>query len=80
MFYGLSTLRQVPPLAASEGAQAAVLVELSKEQLGPAVTVCWEYVGGLQGCGLAEKLQALHSAGTSVSKVQSLEGELCPSF
>lgn len=38
MFYGLSALRQVPPLAASKGAQAATLVELSKEQLGPAVT------------------------------------------
>lgn len=33
MFYGLSALRQVPPLAASEGAQAVVPVELSKEQL-----------------------------------------------
>lgn len=37
---------------------------------------CW----GLQGCSLAEKLQALHSAGTAASNVQSLEGELCPSF
>lgn len=47
MFYGLLALRQVPPLAASEGAQAAALVELSKEQLGPPVTVRWENVGGV---------------------------------
>lgn len=51
MFYGLSALRQVPPLAASEGAQAAAPVELSKEQLGLPVTVRWENVcvGGVQG-------------------------------
>lgn len=62
MFYGLSALRQVLPLAASKGAQAAAPVELSKEQLGPAVTACWENVGGsraadwLRSCKLCAAL------------------------
>lgn len=46
VFYGLSALRQVPPLAASEGAQAVAPVKLSKEQLDPTVTACWANVAG----------------------------------
>jgi len=79
MFYGLSVLQQVQALADSKGAQAAAPVELSEEQLGPAVTACRKNAG-VPGLLSVKKLQALHSAGTAVSKVQSVEGELYPSF
>lgn len=45
IIYGLSALRQVLPLAASEGVQAGTSVELSKEQLGPVVITCRDNMG-----------------------------------
>lgn len=77
MFYGLSALRQVSPLAARKGVQAVKTIQGAAEPCSHCVL---GECGGLQGWCLAKKLQALHSAGTAVSKVQSLERELCSSF
>lgn len=77
MFYDLSALRQVPPLAASKGVLAVVPGDFLRGRWAT-VTVHWKGTY-LHHCCLAKELQAVHSTGTAVSREQCLEGKLCPS-